>query len=151
MHTHAQLFSSPINVNVVGKVTAMAATGLVTKDIVNDGQPRKQGFFNSSGLPVEYDDIMFVDGTDEIETVLKIVQQQQQRQPPLPSLEQRKQKQQKEQQRKQTLSSSSPPPPPLWEGALIGKRPYLYPFPVAVFFAAFFWAIATEQFVQTTI
>lgn len=126
------LFSSPIDVDVAGKATAMAARGLVTREIVNDGQPRKQGFFNSSGLPVEYDDVLFVDGTHEIEKIV-LRDGQLTRSP----------------QSKQARASASSEP--VWEGALIGKRPYLFPFPVALFFATFFWAIATQQFVQTTV
>jgi hypothetical protein len=36
---------------------------------------------------------------------------------------------------------------PLWEGALIGKKPYLYPLPVIAFFLAIFGAISNNQFV----
>mmetsp|Transcript_18843 Transcript_18843/g.39397 ORF Transcript_18843/g.39397 Transcript_18843/m.39397 type:complete len:511 (-) Transcript_18843:99-1631(-) len=142
------IFSSPIHVDAVGGITAMAAKGLVTKDIVNDGQPRKQGFFNTSGLPVEYDDILFVDGTHEIEKMFGGgVHRQQflQQYPPSSSPSSRRGIQLKHQQ------SSPSSSPPLWEGALIGKRPYLYPFPVALFFATFFWAVVTEQFVKTPI
>lgn len=123
-----QLFSSPIDVDTVGRAAVLAANGLVTRDLVNAGQPRKQGFYNTSGLPVEYDNILFVDGTHEIEAFVDKF--------PQPSKQDRKQSH---------LSSKSSP---LWEGALIGKKPYLFPIPVALFFATFFWAVVTEQFVR---
>ena len=37
---------------------------------------------------------------------------------------------------------------PLWEGALVGKKPFLYPFPVIGLFLAIFGAISTNQFVN---
>eukprot|EP00536_Pseudo-nitzschia_multiseries_P001347 jgi/Psemu1/282952/fgenesh1_pg.17_\ len=150
------LFSSPIGVDAVGELVAAAANGLVTRDMVNDGKPRKQGFFDTSGLPIEYDDVLFVDGARNIEKVLELVRRRREReQDPHssspsgsgtpPSGNQRQQSQQK----KQLSHSPSSSPPPLWEGALIGKRPYLYPLPVALMFATFFWGVVTGQFVKT--
>ena len=140
--------SSPIDVNSVAKITTMAAQGAITRCIVNNsGQPRKQGFFNSKGKPILYDDILFIDGTKEIENIVlnnnnknkfgndikgKMIT------PPSSS--------------PSSSSSSpriiSPPPKPLWEGALIGKRPYLYPIPVVMVLLLFFWSVVTEQFVS---
>ena len=37
-----------------------AAAGLVTRDLVNGGQPGEQGFFGGEGLTVEYDDVLIV-------------------------------------------------------------------------------------------
>lgn len=130
MHVQQQLFSSPIDVETVGSATAMAARGLVTRDLVNNGEPRKQGFFNTSGLPVEYDDILYLDGTDEIEAMVGKLGRGK-------SL----------QTTTKASRSGSKTGEPKWEGALIGKRPYLYPFPVAFVFLLIFWGIATEKFV----
>ena len=116
----------------------MAARGLVTRNVVNNGEPRKQGFFNISGLPIEYDDILFVDGAHEIEALVETLQggrRGDSLQKSIPS---------KVSKLTDTVEE------PLWEGALIGKRPYLYPVPVATFFGLIFWGIATQQFVQTT-
>ena len=138
--THVQLFSSPVDVEFVGKATAMAARGLVSRDLVNNGEPRKQGFFNESGLPVEYDDILFVDGTLEIEKLVGVLGKGD-----LGG----KARGTKPRTKVPKSSSSSSTPEPLWEGALIGKRPWLYPVPVTSFFVYLFWGIMTQQFVQT--
>jgi len=138
----AMLFSSPMDVEFAGKATAMAARGLVTRDLVNDGQPRKQGFFNTSGLPVEYDDVLFVDGTHEIEKLVGVLGGEKTAAKALSPGR-------KLQTKPAKPASSSSSPEPLWEGALIGKRPFLYPVPVTIFFVAFFWGVATQQFVQT--
>ena len=137
--THIQLFSSPVDVEFVGKATAMAARGLVSRDLVNNGEPRKQGFFNQSGLPVEYDDILFVDGTLEIEKLVGVLGKGD-----LGG----KARGTKPRTKVPKSSSSSSTPEPLWEGALIGKRPWLYPVPVTSFFVYLFWGIMTQQFVQ---
>ena len=59
--TRTQIFSSPADVDVVGGVAVAAVADLVTRDLVNGGRPREQGFFGGKGLPVEYDDVLFVD------------------------------------------------------------------------------------------
>ncbi len=129
-----QLFSSPIDVEIAGKATAMAAKGLVTRDIVNGGESRKQGFFNTSGLPVEYDDILFLDGTHKIEALVGDIG----------AGEGTKSLQNIGQGATKAVRTTEEP---LWEGALVGKRPYLYPLPVAFVFLALFWGISTSQFV----
>ena len=113
----------------------MAARGLVTRDLINNGEPRKQGFFNTSGLPVEYDDILFVDGTSEIENLVLTLEGKKEVQPlkTVPS---------------NVVHSLDDREEPLWEGALIGKRPILYPVPVALTFIFLFWGIATNQFIE---
>lgn len=127
-----QLFSSPIDVETAGRATSMAASGLVTRELVNNGEPRKQGFFNTSGLPVAYDDILFVDGTFEIESLVGLLDGGK----GVKSL------------KNLATKPTGKKEEPLWEGALIGKRPYLYPVPVALFFIYLFWGIVNEQFVQ---
>jgi hypothetical protein len=110
----------------------MAARGLVTRNLVNEGQPRKQGFFNISGLPVEYDDILFVDGTHEIEKLVGALGGD--------AVTGTASK---------TATKKSVKDEPLWEGALVGKKPYLYPITPALFFVYIFWGVFTQQFVQT--
>jgi hypothetical protein len=129
-----------VDVEFAGKATAMAARGLVSRALVNNGEPRKQGFFNQSGLPVEYDDILFVDGTLEIEKLVGVL-----RKGNLGG----KERVNKLRTKAPKSSSSDSTPEPLWEGALIGKRPWLYPVPVTIFFVYLFWGIMTQQFVQT--
>jgi hypothetical protein len=122
----------PVNVETVARVAAAGAMGTISKDLVG---PRRQGFFDTNGKPVVYDDVVFVDGTVEIERLdsLNLVA--------LPVT-------------KTTGDASTTPKEkagndePLWEGALIGKRPFLYPLPVVATFATIFWSVATQQFVQ---
>merc|ERR1719491_2873000 len=130
------LFSSPIDVTTVGKITAMAvdasSNGVITRDTVNNGQPRKQGFFNTTGKPILYDDLLFIDGTQEIEKLVA-------------SSNSNDNKNKKKTTKKKKKQSSSAGPSN--EGAGIGKRPYLFPIPVTIAFLLFFWPVATEQFV----
>ena len=126
-----------MDVDTAGKAAAMAAKGLVTRDLVNNGQPRKQGFFNENGKPIEYDDILFVDGTLEIEKLVGVLED---------GTTKAASKTNKTSKMRSGKSSSSSAP--LWEGALIGKHPYLFPLPVATFFITLFLGIKTGQFVQ---
>jgi len=131
------LFSSPIDVTTVGKITAMAvdasSNGVITRDTVNNGQPRKQGFFNETGKPILYDDLLFIDGTQEIEKLVASSS----------SNENDNKNKTKNKNKKQSSSVGMPSN----EGAGIGKRPYLFPIPVTIAFLLFFWSVATEQFV----
>ncbi|VEU41629.1 unnamed protein product, partial [Pseudo-nitzschia multistriata] len=129
------VFSSPIDVDAVGEIAAMAARGLVTRPIVNDGQPRKQDFFDTSGQPIEYENVLFLDGTHAIEAAID-------------HLRVSRGPQRREIRERNGENPSLAKALPRWEGALVGKRPYLFPVPVVAFFASFFWAVVTEQFVQ---
>uniref|UniRef100_A0A7R9ZLE9 NAD(P)-binding domain-containing protein n=1 Tax=Craspedostauros australis TaxID=1486917 RepID=A0A7R9ZLE9_9STRA len=162
------LFSSPVDVAIAARVIAAGALGMVDRDMVGD---RRQGFFDSNGKPVLYDNMIFVDGTGEIERVDGLVSRE---------ITARNQKE---------LDRSSPPaddtaqapasaPPsrstkevnameafidpgsisrddathestaPIWEGALNNKSQYLRPLPSVAAFAFIVWGIATGQFVQ---
>lgn len=118
-------------------IESLSSAYVLTRKDVNNGQPRKQGFFNETGQPVLYDDIVFIDGTDEIETLLNIRK----------NTNTRKMKKPTQQKQKPSKLSSSSLSSPKWEGALIGKRPYLFPVPILIVFGIFFWAVVTEQFV----
>mmetsp|Transcript_24721 Transcript_24721/g.40259 ORF Transcript_24721/g.40259 Transcript_24721/m.40259 type:complete len:407 (-) Transcript_24721:244-1464(-) len=131
------VFSSPVEVDRVARVLCAGCLGLVDRDRVG---PRRQGFYDQEGKAVVYPDALCVDGTFEIEQVDDLV---------YPSLGI---------QRKLSATAAAATEPvdlkeggePPFEGALIGKRPYLYPFPVIVLFATIFWSIATQQFVQVS-
>jgi hypothetical protein len=125
------IFCPPIDVDTVARVASAGVLGSLTRDMVG---PRKQGFFDTNGKPVEYPDMIFVDGTAELERIDSLVE----RMPvgnAVPS------------SRQQPVVADTMAP--LWEGALIGKQPFLYPIPVVLTFAAIFWSVATQQFVQT--
>jgi hypothetical protein len=127
------IFCPPVDVDTVARVASAGVLGSLTQDMVG---PRKQGFFDTNGKPVEYPDVIFVDGTAELERIdysfvgLMPVGNA------VPSS-------------RQQVGADSSMAPPLWEGALIGKQPFLYPIPVVLTFAAIFWSVTTQQFVQT--
>jgi len=121
------IFSSPVLVESVARVASAGALGQISKSMVG---PRTQGFFDTKGQPVFYDDVVFIDGTSEIERIEQALAENW----------------------KKVVLTSSPQSgkgkEPFWEGALIGKQPYLFPLPVVATFAIIFWAISTQQFVQ---
>ncbi len=129
------LFSPPVEVNVVARVASASALGMVYKGNGMVGE-RKQSFFDFEGKPVVYDDIVFVDGTYEIERIDSIVRTG------ITS-------------NSNSISDTSNKSltqvqgQPFWEGALAGKKPYLYPLPVIAVFLSIFGAIATNQFVSS--
>lgn len=147
------IFSPPVGVDSVAAVICAGALGLIGKGMV---PPRRQGFYDTNGKPVQYDNVLFVDGTKEIERLATECDMV------------------KEATTVKTASSakgtsdasaaqvgidqfggdelfpgyknSSETKEPPCEGALIGLKPYLYPIPVAAIFFALFTAIATGQF-----
>ena len=116
------LFSSPVLVENVARVACLCAFGNISKDIVG---PRKQGFFDTDGKPVFYDDVVFIDGTNAIEDLSS-----NDKNLPYP------------------LKAEKKNGAPDFEGALVGQHPWLWPIPVAGLFGTIFWAVATQQFVQ---
>ncbi len=135
------IFSSPIEVDVVGRVATAAALGLVKRDMVCD---RRQGFCNSDGKPVEYDNVIYVDGTSELERIDELVMGD------LTKLNMRTEGSSiaeswlasNNKNDVQEMTKEAP-----FEGAFIGKGPYLLPLPVIAFFSTIFYFIATNQFV----
>ena len=127
------LLSPPVEVTVVARVACAAALGAVTKEMVG---PRRQNFFNDQGKPVFYDDVVYIDGTEELERIDKFVA--------IPTKDQVKGKS----GRKPVIKASSEGTEPLWEGTLVGKKPYLYPIPIVAIFSALFHAISTGQFIN---
>mmetsp|Transcript_37211 Transcript_37211/g.42473 ORF Transcript_37211/g.42473 Transcript_37211/m.42473 type:complete len:366 (-) Transcript_37211:127-1224(-) len=127
------LFSSPIDVDTVSRVISAGALDMIERDMVGT---RKQEFYGTNGKPVFYDDVLYLDGAKEIERIDKLVQV-------VPSEE-----------RTTKVSKKTTPPnknQPYAEGALIGKKPYLFPIPAIGVFLYIFWAVATEQFVQVQV
>ena len=128
------IFSPPVRVDVVARVASAAALGYINRDMVGD---RRQGFFNTDGKPVVYDNILFVDGTKELERVDKTLkpkllgskrnnEEKEGKMKVSPALETRREEEKE----------------PSFEGALIGKGPLLFPLPVAAFFLTIFAYIA---------
>ncbi len=150
------IFSSPVKVDVVARVAAAAAMGFVRRDLVGE---RRQGFYSTDGKPILYDDVIFIDGTKEIERVDEIVSTEL-------VLELMKEKQpqtrsgsaqvvesvktnyfaQNEENDPSENHNDHGSQPPYAEGALIGKGPLLFPLPVVAFFGTVFYLVSSGQF-----
>ena len=146
------LFSPPVEVCALARVVVGVALGLVTRDMLGR---RRQGFFGLDGKPVLYADVVYVDGTDEIERIDELMDFS------LASSSSSAAAAAAETATAARTSLAWTPPPakenlgekimkePSWEGALIGKKPFLYPLPVIGVFLALFGAISTNQFINT--
>ena len=123
------IFSSPVEVEKVARVAAAAALGLVGEGIVED---RRQGFFDSKGLPITYPNFsVYIDGTQNIEKVDKTLRNNF-------SFD----------LSRGTAKGNGSNKEPSNEGALIGKGPLLSPIPGVLIFLAIVYGIATNQFVS---
>eukprot|EP00568_Trieres_chinensis_P015695 CAMPEP_0183326898 /NCGR_PEP_ID=MMETSP0160_2-20130417/83421_1 /TAXON_ID=2839 ORGANISM="Odontella Sinensis, Strain Grunow 1884" /NCGR_SAMPLE_ID=MMETSP0160_2 /ASSEMBLY_ACC=CAM_ASM_000250 /LENGTH=119 /DNA_ID=CAMNT_0025494993 /DNA_START=50 /DNA_END=406 /DNA_ORIENTATION=+ len=58
------IFSPPVHVDNLARVLCAGALGCLGRDQVGN---RKQGFYDTDGKPVLYDDVIFIDGTEAIE------------------------------------------------------------------------------------
>lgn len=121
------VFSSPVHVESVARVASAAVLGKIRRDMVG---PRKQGFYDTNGKAVEYDDVIFVDGAAKVEALDSLVDFVDRDNIPSP-----------------IIPGSGKGP--FWEAALVRKLPWLYPMPVIAFFGTIFWSVVTQQFVQT--
>ena len=65
------IFSSPVDVHVVANVIAAAALGQMDRSVVPTR--RRQGFWSEEGAEITHADVIYVDGTNEIERVSKAV------------------------------------------------------------------------------
>jgi nucleoside-diphosphate-sugar epimerase len=127
----AMIFSSPVHVSNVSKVVCAGVMGLLTREIVGD---RQQGFFDTLGQPVDYANVLFVDGTRAIERLSsQIAESPKMNSLLLPT------------SNRITIRIIEEPP---MKGALVGMGPYLRPIPVVVMFATIFWSVMTQQFIQ---
>jgi len=146
------VLSPPVEVETVARVIAAGAVGAIEEKLL---VPRRQGFFDKRGKPVQMACVPFIDGTSDIERLASL--------PSIINLEikpnlHRKDlaKQSKEESALQEQAKSRlqkkikklPSKEDPFEGALAGKLPYLYPFPVIAAFFTVFWAVANQQFVQ---
>uniref|UniRef100_A0A7S4WAK4 NAD-dependent epimerase/dehydratase domain-containing protein n=1 Tax=Ditylum brightwellii TaxID=49249 RepID=A0A7S4WAK4_9STRA len=135
----------PTHVDVISRAIAAAAVGSLDVQTI---QPRRQGFFNTEGKPIDMVPVPFVDVGD-----LKMVAEQcgndESLSVPISSSATAYNNQGEEEEGRQVLSGTP------WkneerdnlplEGALVGYKPLLYPFPVAAFFITLFqWATNIE-------
>ncbi len=144
------LFSPPVKVDVVARVATAAALGYIGRDLVGE---RRQGFYDTQGKPVLYDNLIFIDGTEKIESIdatviNKLRQRQSMNESVQPasneSLEAFKRHHKELEVSKQMTDGSGIEP--IFEGALIGKEPFLFPLPVVLFFASIFYLVSTGQY-----
>ena len=129
------LLSPPVKVETIARVASASALGMVTKDLVGS---RRQNFFDSNGKPVTYDDVVFVDGTLSIESMDKLLQSEEY------AIEVRD-------STRNLVQLQDTNEEPIWEGALIGKKPYLYPLPVIALFLSVFVLVSSQQVVSVTV
>mmetsp|Transcript_701 Transcript_701/g.1016 ORF Transcript_701/g.1016 Transcript_701/m.1016 type:complete len:392 (-) Transcript_701:79-1254(-) len=136
----------PVHVDNLARAIAAGATGSLDGSIL---PPRRQGFFSTSGKPVEMVSVPFVDvdaikevaenwGTDEklAEAAASLGKSGNEVTVPLNV------------PKNSVIMSSDAYP--AFEGAFVGYRPFLYPIPVAAFFiSAFQWAIHIEYPITT--
>lgn len=125
------IFSPPVDVDDVAKTIALGALGLITREDVG---PRRQGFFGLDGKPVVYDDLLFVDGTEAIERLANSV--------PLPIVPPEEKVDVVESLSDDAVVAPEPP----FEGALVGKRPFLYPLPVIALGGLIILGLVTGKF-----
>mmetsp|Transcript_48909 Transcript_48909/g.147355 ORF Transcript_48909/g.147355 Transcript_48909/m.147355 type:complete len:317 (-) Transcript_48909:223-1173(-) len=147
------IFSPPVKVDTVAMVICTAALGGIEKEVV---PPRRQEFYNTDGKPVYYDDVVFIDGTHEIERLANqcsTIRKQARSEATASLIEvdcMESVQNGNADLSKGGLSSEegdeSDLLEPPFEGALIGLKPYLYPLPVIATFLSIFAAIVTGQF-----
>jgi hypothetical protein len=126
------IFSSPVEVEKVARVLCAGGLGLIDRGMVG---ARRQDFYDQNGKSIIYPNALCIDGTVEIERMDYLVAS---------TLG-------VDSTRLESASSTSTDSSePRFEGALIGKRPYLYPLPVVFLFLTIFWSISTQQVVQVT-
>lgn len=153
------IFSPPVHVDDVARCVCAGALGCIEEGMV---PPRRQGFFDTNGKPVTYDNVVFVDGTKEIESISKKVGRPESLAMAVKIISDSKDRTSNEIEQRDVstvpdapVASSSTPSnrrsdadeeEPPFEGALVGLLPFLYPVPVAATFLSIFLAIATGQF-----
>ena len=137
------IFSSPVDVDTIARVLCAASVGLVNRDMVGS---RRQDFYGIDGKPVLFPNALFVDGTSNIERVDSLV---------LPhllgSVDMASTKYNTATKNTRASKEVQKEKEPIYEGALIGKKPYLYPFPVIFVLLLIFYSVATNQFVQVNL
>lgn len=137
------LFSPPINVDVVARVASAAAVGKVTRDFVGK---RRQGFFDSNGQSVEYDDVIFVDGTNAMESMDQVLGND------LSNLDLQEEGSRipaswiSRNDKVSSLREMEEEEEPPFEGALVGKRSYLLPLPVALILSSIAYGMTSGLF-----
>lgn len=131
----------PITVQIVANVACASLLGYITREIVGD---RRQGFFDTNGQPVFYDNALFIDGTEQLEQINNLIK---------PKLTEKMLEfdmaKEAEYDIRDTNCDLNESEPPYAEGALIGKGPLLFPIPVVAFFSTVFYLVSQNAFVSS--
>ena len=131
------VLSPPVDVDVLARVVAAGALGTIGAGML---PPRKQGFWDTKGKPAPVADVPYVDGTFEIRRVAQEAATPDMLAAALPADGGGGERAPRS-VAGATASAVSEAPP--LEGALVGWKPLLYPWPVAIFFVGLFqWATA---------
>lgn len=124
--------SPPIDVDVLARVVAAGALGTISTGLL---PPRKQEFWTTQGKPAPVAEVPYVDGTVEIRRVA-----QEAATPDLLAAALPAGGGVRAPRAVSAATATAEAAPPL-EGALVGWKPLLYPWPVAIFFVSLFhWA-----------
>jgi len=134
------IFSSPVDVDTVARVLCAGSLGQIDRDMVG---PRKQDFYDTDGKAVTYPNALFVDGTADIERIDGLVVSDLGSSVVVPTMP-------KTSGPSSAVALEEENAEPPFEGAMVGKAPFLYPFPVILFFGTVFWSITSQQFVQVS-
>lgn len=139
----AAILTPPIDVDIVARTIAAGAVGAIDSASI---KPRRQGFFDTEGKPVEMVSVPFIDMSDirrmaatlATDTILLAAVESKTK---TPATETRREN---TTQNTSTQESSRAETIP-FEGALVGSKPFLCPLPVAVALAsAFIWSTNIE-------
>jgi len=150
------LNSPPVQVDVIARVIAASALGWIERTNVGH---RRQGFYDTRGKPILYDNVLYIDGASNIERLdhtFNTRWNDNKKHPsnmnsfPTPNHDNNFENSRihddgddDDDSYDNTLLVEPPQ-----EGAFIGKGPYLFPLPVVATFLTIFYCIATNKFVQ---
>ena len=142
------IFSSPSLVeDVASALAASVVIGIHKGSGVGQVQTRRQEFFGIDGKPVTYVDIPYIDGAQEIQRIASEIGKASVLQESIQAFDATNEVRAPSVIKSiATLERKGKDAP--FENALVGKKPLLYPIPVALIFGYLFWSVATQQFTQ---
>uniref|UniRef100_A0A7S2IF54 NAD-dependent epimerase/dehydratase domain-containing protein n=1 Tax=Helicotheca tamesis TaxID=374047 RepID=A0A7S2IF54_9STRA len=135
------VMTPPMHIDIISRAVAAAAVGSLDTATI---QPRRQGFYNTEGKPIQMASVPFVDVGD-IKRVAEQYGTDEKLAAAIISGVSGKVKEGKTGKLRKVGKWEKKENDPPFEGALVGYKPLLYPLPVAAFFTiAFQWATNIE-------
>lgn len=156
------LFSEPVEVEILARavvVGVLMGGSLFSEEegseVVSVLEPRRQDFYSNEGESVTMVNIPFVDGTAEIERIAELMGTPSKLSDAIKQLQENDVAEVTTDMdaacvtaRDALRTTERRVKDAAFEGALVGKKPYLYPLPVLLTFVYIFWGVATQQFTQ---